>query len=131
MPPGFSDPTQWPNLKSAAALAEFFGGLIPDPAGSGAMKMLGAGLSGSGSGMVDAIKGMVPDIAAIAAPDIGDIAAGVEPDAAHAGAGARTGQGGPSVVVNGDVGMDPRQFTQRIDAHQNQAWRKNSGGMRR
>jgi len=32
--------------------------------------------------------------------------------------------------VNGNVGMDPRQFTQRVDAAQNQSVRRNLNSVR-
>ena len=49
------------------------------------------------------------------------------PDGPHPGTGAAPG---PAVVVNGDVGMDPRQFTQRVDAAQNQSVRRNLSAVR-
>jgi hypothetical protein len=51
----------------------------------------------------------------------------VGPDAPHQGSG---GAPGPSVVVNGNIGMNPRDFTQRVDAAQNQAVRRNLNAVR-
>jgi hypothetical protein len=34
------------------------------------------------------------------------------------------------VVVNGNLGVNPRDFTQRIDAHQNQVVRRNLNAVR-
>lgn len=68
LPPGFSDPTQWGFLQAGSTLLKFFGGLrnISDGSpllgegGSLMANIAGAAMSGSGSGIVDAIKTIIP-----------------------------------------------------------------------
>jgi tape measure domain-containing protein len=101
----FSDPTQWPNVKSGIALLNFFTGLAggQDSVNIGGVNIPGIGglLKPSGMDALNPIQNL--------------------PNAPHQGTGAAPG---PSIVNNGTIGMDPRALTQRADAHQNQAWRK-------
>jgi len=90
----FSNPLEWPNVKSAMALANWGGGMLQ-------------GLAGGPAGSTQPIQN--------------------QPNAAHAGTGAAPG---PSVVVNGNIGMNPRDFTQRVDAAQNQSVRRNLAAVR-
>lgn len=110
----FSDPTQWPNFKSAMALVNWGGAKIQALAeGSPSTDTLGGG-GGIADLLAPLTSGALQPIQR-------------QPDSAHTGTGA---QPGPSVVVNGNVGMDPRQFTQRVDAAQNQAVRRNLSAVR-
>jgi hypothetical protein len=66
LPPGFSDPTQWPNVKSAAAalnsLGWFIGG-IPgqgNKTAKGILNAVAGGITGSGSSMVSGIESATP-----------------------------------------------------------------------
>ena len=116
----FSDPTQWANTKSLTALANWGGGLLQG--------VLGQDVAGAAGGGSLGIPG-IPNIADFLKP----LPAGAIqptqnlPDAAHPGSGAAPG---PSVVVNGNIGMDPREFTQRVDAKQNQTIRRNLNAVR-
>ena len=118
----FSDPTQWANVKSGMALANYGGGLLQGIMG-------GSGVDGSPStdsgGGGFAIPGL-SNVAEMIKP-LPNGAVTPQPNAPHTGTGSAPG---PAVVVNGNIGMDPRQFTQRIDAHQNQAYRRNLNAVR-
>lgn len=118
----FSNPLEWPNVKSAFALANWGGGML-------------RGLSGGAQGPESTLGGvggafpdvMLPNIADFASsPGGGPIPAGM-PEAHGVAAGAAPG---PSFVINGDVGMDPRAVTERFDAAHNQAWRRNMAAVR-
>ena len=60
LPPGFSDPTTWGVTQAASGILNFLGGIMPDPISGGLLSMGGAALSGSGSGMASAMRGMIP-----------------------------------------------------------------------
>jgi hypothetical protein len=117
----FSNPLEWPNIKSAMALVNFGGGLLKSLIGQG------SDAAGPDSGTDPLARSALgspglPDIGGLL-PSAGRSA--IIPNAersAHAGTGAPPG---PSVVVNGNVGMDPRAFTQRVESAHNQAWRRN------
>ena len=114
----FSDPTQWPNVKSAMALANWGGGLIQGL--SGTADAVGPAGGGGGMGM-GGLGGFLQPLGA------GPTLTQTAPDAPHQGGGQPAG---PSVVVNGNIGMNPRDFTQRVDAAQNQAVRRNLNAVR-
>jgi hypothetical protein len=118
----FSNPLEWSNVKSGMALANWGGGLL-----QGFMGGQSDGVSDTGAG--GALGGFgLPDIADFLKPlPGGSIEPARQPDAPHQGGGQPPG---PSVVVNGNVGMDPRQFTQRVDAKQNQAYRQHISAVR-
>lgn len=113
LPPGFINPMNTPMMKSGAALMNFIGGLMPGliPGQGGAMagqalSLGGALMSGSGSGIVSAIRGFqqLP---------------GNTPDGALATPGAGGGAKGgidASVHYHGDVNGDMTKFT---DMHTN------------
>lgn len=61
LPPGFDNPFDWSSLKSAAGVMGFVSGLMPDPVSRSLLGAGAAGLSGSGSGVVEAIKGIIPE----------------------------------------------------------------------
>lgn len=68
LPPGFSDPTQWGLVQAGSTLLKFFGGLRNNSDGKpllgegGALfaNIAGSAMSGSGGGIVDAIKTVIP-----------------------------------------------------------------------
>jgi tape measure domain-containing protein len=121
----FSDPTQWANTKSLTALANWGGGLMQGIMGGG-QSQDGSPTSDSGGGSLG-IPG-IPNIADFLKPlPAGAMTPTGQDPQPHQGAGA---QPGPAVVVNGNVGMDPRQFTQRVDAAQNQSVRRNLNSVR-
>ena len=118
----FSDFTEWPNFKSAMAAVNYGGGLL---------KGIMGGSEDPGAGPTDATAGGfgIPGI-----PNIADMIkplpnGAIEP-AKRAPSTPPPPAPAPGVVVNGNIGMDPRQFTQRIDAHQNQAYRRNISAVR-
>jgi TP901 family phage tail tape measure protein len=121
----FSNPFEWANVKSGMALANWGGGLLQG--------ILGGSENEGGAPSADAAGGGfgipgIPNIADFIKPlPNGAMQPQQQSNAPHQGTGAPAG---PSVVVNGNVGMDPRQFTQRIDAHQNQAYRRNMNAVR-
>jgi hypothetical protein len=66
LPPGFSDPTQWPNVKSLAALLQWGGGMIGGIPGQGnkiaggILSGAGSAITGNGAGVVSAIESVTP-----------------------------------------------------------------------
>ncbi|WP_236615164.1 phage tail tape measure protein, partial [Mycobacteroides abscessus] len=68
LPPGFSDPMQWGFMQAGSTLLKFFGGLrnvsdgkpLLGEGGALMANITGAAMSGSGSGIVDAIKTIIP-----------------------------------------------------------------------
>jgi hypothetical protein len=121
----FSNPLEWANVKSGMALANWGGGLLQGlMGGSGTEGAPGADLAGGNL----ALPGL-PNIADFIKP-LPDGTMTPQPDAPHQGGGQAPGPAGPSVVVNGDLGVNPRDFTQRIDAKQNQALRRNIAPVR-
>lgn len=107
----FSNFLDWPNMKSVEALANWGGSLLQNA------------LSTPG-GAAD-INLMEPTAPAQALTPIS------RPDEPHPGSGAAPGPaGGPTYVVQGNVGMDPRALTQRFDSAHNQAWRRNMSSVR-
>jgi hypothetical protein len=122
----FSNPFEWSNVKSGMALANWGGGLLKGFMGGGqedGATSVGGGMAGGALGGIG-----LPNIADFLKPlPGGSIEPARMPDAPHQGGGQPAG---PSVVVNGNVGMDPRQFTQRVDAKQNQAYRQHISTVR-
>jgi hypothetical protein len=115
-----------PNVKSAMALVNYGGSLFKRLTATGEE---GEGQGGFGSDMGGGALGGIGlgGIADFLKPlPNGAIQPQAQP-AAHQGTG---GAPGPSVVVNGNIGMNPRDFTQRVDAAQNQAVRRNLNAVR-
>lgn len=115
----FSNPLEWPNVKSAMALVNWGGGLLKSAAGGQDTALTGGGGGLPGLNMPHIADFIKPMGAGPTAP-IGTPASGVGLGPAP----------GPAIVNNGVIGMDPRALTQRADAHQNQAWRKNMSAVR-
>lgn len=124
----FSNPFEWPNVKSAMAAINWGGGLLNSFMMGGQQDGSTTTVAGGGGG------GMMPNLSL---PNVSDFLkpigsqalSPVDPNTTnHGGAGGAAP--GPAVVVNGNVGMDPRGFTQRIDAAQNQSWRRNMSAVR-
>lgn len=114
----FSNPFDWPNVKSAMALANWGGNLIKN---SGSAPDGDTGGGGGLPNLVDLLRPTGPQaLTPLSRPD--------EP---HPGTGALPGPaGGPTYVVQGNVGMDPRALTQRFDSAHNQSWRRNMASVR-
>jgi TP901 family phage tail tape measure protein len=122
----FSNPLEWANVKSGMALANWGGGLLQGiMGGSGVDGAPSSELTGGGG---FAIPG-IPNIADMIKP-LPNGSMTPQPDAPHQGGGQAPGPAGPSVVVNGNLGVNPRDFTQRIDSRQNQALRRNIAPVR-
>jgi hypothetical protein len=122
----FSNPFEWANVKSGMALANWGGGLLQG--------LMGGSQTESGAPITDTAGGGLglpglPNIADFIKP-LPNGSVTPQPDAPHQGGGQAPGPAGPSVVVNGNLGVNPRDFTQRIDAHQNQVVRRNLNAVR-
>jgi hypothetical protein len=122
----FSNPMEWANVKSGMALANWGGGLLQG--------LMGGSQTESGAPITDTAGGSLglpglPNIADFIKP-LPNGSVTPQPDAPHQGGGQAPGPAGPSVVVNGNLGVNPRDFTQRIDAHQNQVVRRNLNAVR-
>lgn len=115
----FSNPLEWPNVKSALALVNWGGGLAKawasadgqDSSGDGGMT--GGALNGIGlPNVADFLKPIPP----------GSTTPIARPDEAHAGSGAAPG---PTYDLRGaQLGVSPTEFTQKLDARQNSATRR-------
>jgi hypothetical protein len=133
LPPGFSDPTSWPMVKSAGALLKFIGSLAGRQGGVGAaapFNLFGDLLGGSGSGMVGDIFDMVapPQVSGggdAGAPDIGPQPQAVPytmPTTPGAPSDGRAeGAGGAPVTVNNNqnitnTGVDPAKASEKQTA---------------
>jgi tape measure domain-containing protein len=105
-----SDPTQWPNVKSGIALANFFSDL-----GQQALGIQGDGMNIGGLN--------IPGIGGLLKPSGMDALNPIQnlPNGPHQGTGAPPG---PTFQINGNVGMDPKAVTDKFTHSQNQAWRK-------
>lgn len=157
LPPGFSDPTQWGLVQAGSTLLKFFGGLRNNSDGKpllgegGALfaNIAGSAMTGSGSGIVDAIKTIIPapfgsmDAAQLqgAPGDINPVIAGAQiPGTGFGDMGSAfsSGSAGPaqsgnganvdqSINFNAPVGTGVDQAMQKSQSAQNQQWRQNFG----
>lgn len=125
----FSNPFEWPNVKSAMAVANFGGGLLQQMFGGRDSEGPGASetpLGGSGGGLPFASA-----IGDLLRPQGLDVRQPRPGGAAGGGAAANAAAAmGPSLVVNGNVGWDPREMTQQADAHRNQVYRSAMNAVR-
>lgn len=114
----FSNPLEWPNVKSAMALLNFGGGLL---AGDGSTDPSAGGPLGGAFGAAG-----LPTLANLLTPSGPQATSPVDPGTTTHGAGFGAAPG-PLVAYNGTVnmGVDPRAMTQRQSADMNQAWRRN------
>lgn len=120
----FSNPFEMPNVKSAMAVANFGGGLLQQLLGGG-QDDGSVGPSGGGGGGALPFGGLADLLKPMAAGPQNPIQL---PNAEHGGgAGAPPG---PALVVQGNVGWDPRALTQRSNAHQDQTYRQNMSAAR-
>ncbi|SHQ63741.1 Bacteriophage tape measure protein (TMP) [Mycobacteroides abscessus subsp. bolletii] len=157
LPPGFSDPTQWGLVQAGSTLLKFFGGLRNNSDGKpllgegGALfaNIAGSAMTGSGSGIVDAIKTIIPapfgsmEAAQLqgAPGDINPVIAGAQiPGTGFGDMGSAfsSGSAGPaqsgnganvdqSINFNAPVGTGVDQAMQKSQSAQNQQWRQNFG----
>lgn len=155
LPPGFSDPMQWGFMQAGSTLLKFFGGLrnvsdgkpLLGEGGALMANITGAAMSGSGSGIVDAIKTIIPapfgsmEAAQLqgAPGDINPVIAGAQipgtgfgdmGSAFSQGSAAPNGNGSPvdqSINFNAPVGTGVDQAMQKAQSAQNQQYRRNNG----
>lgn len=157
LPPGFSDPMQWGFMQAGSTLLKFFGGLrnvsdgkpLLGEGGALMANITGAAMSGSGSGIVDAIKTIIPapfgsmDAAQLqgAPGDINPVIAGAQipgtgfgdMGSAFSSGSAGPAQGGnganvdQSINFNAPVGTGVDQAMQKAQSAQNQQYRRNNG----
>lgn len=155
LPPGFSDPMQWGFMQAGSTLLKFFGGLrnvsdgkpLLGEGGALMANITGAAMSGSGSGIVDAIKTIIPapfgsmDAAQLqnAPGDINPVIAGAQiPGTGFGDMGSAfsSGSAGPngngaqvdqSINFNAPVGTGVDQAMQKAQSAQNQQYRRNNG----
>ncbi|MEC4856725.1 tape measure protein [Mycobacteroides chelonae] len=120
----FSNPFEWPNVKSLFAGLNFGGNLLRNVIGS---------QGGDSSGIPDLGGGPGGALPSIGLPNVTDFIKPLGPEAmtpnqpaAPEGASAPAPSGGPMVAYNGPVnmGVDPRAMTQRQSADMNQALRR-------
>lgn len=114
----FSNPFDWPNVKSAFALANWGGGLLKNAISPDDSSTAGGGGLGD-VGLPNVTDFLKPITAQPLVPN--------QPAAAHTGSGTPPG---PTYQVNGNIGMDPRAVTQRFDSAHNQAYRRNMPAVR-
>ena len=74
-------------------------------------------------------------LSGIGLPNVADFLKPIGPGSTQPLGTPASGQGagpapGPAIVNNGTIGMDPRALTQRVDAHNNQSWRKHMTSVR-
>lgn len=117
----FSNPFDWPNVKSGMALANWGGGMLKAYLGQEGGPGGPVDLSGGGGGL--------PGLGAI--PGMGALTTPINPNTTTHGQG--MGQPpGPLVAYNGPVnlGVDPGAFKRRQDADMNQAYRRNMAAVK-
>ncbi len=122
----FSNPLEWPNVKSLLAGINWGGGLLK---GMGSKKDGDQTVTGtSGSDVASGFLGQLN------LPNVGDYLKPIpkleQKVQTPAMPGGPLPLQQPGVVVNGNVGYDPREFTQRIDAQRNQTIRRTLGAVR-
>lgn len=124
----FSNPFEWPNVKSGMALANWGGGFLKQIMSSGDNRGGDTGLGGGG-GMPSIGLPHITDFLKPIGPQPTEP---LQPAGVHAGTGAAPGPQGPLVAYNGTVnlGVDPRAHTDRQNADMNQAYRRNIPAVR-
>ncbi|WP_336671703.1 hypothetical protein [Tsukamurella sp. USMM236] len=112
----FSNPFEWPNVKSATAAMNYFGGLIKTVSGNSGSENMGGLVGGAGAGL------------GINVPNVTDLMKPVgKTPVAPVGPGMPINIEGRDTYNTTVIGMDPKRVTDRIAAMQNAAWRRNSG----
>lgn len=114
----FSNPFEWPNVKSAFALLNWGGGLAKSLSGSDSEDMGGL-VGGAGAGL------------GLNIPNLADLAKPQSPQAPIGPGGALPLQGGGVTYDfrGANLGVNPKEMTQRIDSRQNAAFRRQSGAL--
>lgn len=121
----FSNPFEWPNVKSAMALLNWGGGLAKSLSGSDSENM--GGVVGGAAGGIG-----------LNLPNLTDFMKPIGPQAPVAGPGGALplqqpgSQAGVTYDFRGaQLGVSPTQMTQKIDSRQNAAFRRQSGALAR
>lgn len=154
LPEGFSDPTQWGAFKAASTLLRFFGGLrnISDgkpllgEGGAAFANITGAAMSGSGSGVVDAIKGIIPQPFGTQSAQPNDFqgntqgggsggsgiagAAGLATSFIPSPGEGQSNDQSTNVNFNGPVGANAGDVVNKVNDGYNSNWRRNFGTAR-
>lgn len=131
----FSNPLEWPSVKSAMAGVNFLGGLASSRGGGGGESAGGFAAGAADSvglgGLLSAIPNAVNGSPVLAPGEFnpavagGTAAAGASsmstfaPDAAHGGGGGLPGPVDNSININGPVGMNPADVRNQIHSEQN------------
>ncbi|WP_435594645.1 tape measure protein [Tsukamurella tyrosinosolvens] len=115
----FSNPLEWPNFKSGTALANYLGSLAKTVAGNGSSQDVGGLVGGAGAGL------------GLNIPNLADLAKPQTPQAPVGPGGALPLQGGGVTYDfrGANLGVNPKEMTQRIDSRQNAAFRRQSGAL--
>ncbi|ORA65188.1 hypothetical protein BST26_19070 [Mycolicibacterium insubricum] len=116
-----SNPFDWPNFKSAMALANWGTGLAKNVL-SGGDDTGGSGIGGGALGGIG-LPGVADFIKTASQPVTEPIQHGVS-------GGAPGPDSAPSYVINGNVGMNPTTLTQTFDSKNNQTIRRNLAAVR-
>ena len=121
----FSNPFEWPNVKSAMALLNWGGGLAKSLSGSDSENM--GGVVGGAAGGIG-----------LNLPNLTDFMKPIGPQAPVVGPGGALpiqqpgSQAGVTYDFRGaQLGVSPTQMTQKIDSRQNAAFRRQSGALAR
>ncbi|TWS27264.1 tape measure protein [Tsukamurella conjunctivitidis] len=114
----FSNPFEWPNVKSAFALLNWGGGLAKSLSGSDS-ENAGGLVGGAGAGL------------GLNIPNLADLAKPQTPQAPVGPGGALPLRGGGVTYDfrGANLGVNPKEMTQRIDSRQNAAFRRQSGAL--
>ncbi|MGC5027063.1 hypothetical protein ACLQ3K_20130 [Tsukamurella sp. DT100] len=114
----FSNPFEWPNVKSLFAGINYAGGLAKAVAGQSS-ENTGGLVGGAGAGL------------GLNIPNLADLAKPQTPQAPVGPGGALPLQGGGVTYDfrGANLGVNPKEMTQRIDSRQNAAFRRQSGAL--
>ncbi|MGD3153712.1 tape measure protein [Tsukamurella tyrosinosolvens] len=115
----FSNPLEWPNFKSGTALANYLGSLAKNVAGNNGSEDMGGLVGGAGAGL------------GLNIPNLADLAKPQTPQAPVGPGGALPLQGGGVTYDfrGAQLGVSPREMTQKIDSRQNAAFRRQSAAI--
>lgn len=150
LPDGFSNPMDWGIFKAGSTLLKFFGGLRKESDGSPLLgeggaafaNIAGSAMGGSGSGVVDAITGLLPQPFGGGMAQPGDFQGGNQlgRPGMDPAVGFVPGQnpgigGGPmdqstNVNFNGPVGANAGDVVNKVNDGYNSNWRRNFGTAR-